>query len=171
MPGPVSVAVSSLPEGGSALSLKERIGEDMKAAMKSGDKERVGVLRMLRAKVLEAEVAAREKQGRDHAATDDEVVAVISSYAKQRKDSIEAYRGGGREDLATREEAELRIVQEYLPRPLTPDEIRTIVATAIAESGAKSAKDMGAVMKLVMPRLKGSAEGKQVQEIVRSLLS
>ena len=153
------------------MSLKERIGEEMKAAMKSGDKDRVGVLRMLRARVLEAEVAAREKQGRDHEAADEEVVAVISSYAKQRRDSIEAYRSGGREDLAAREEAELKIVQEYLPKPLTPDEIRAIVAGAIAEAGAKSAKDMGAVMKLVMPRLKGSADGKQVQEIVRSLLS
>jgi len=153
------------------MSLKERIGEEMKAAMKSGDKDRVGVLRMLRARVLEAEVAAREKRGRDHEATDDEVVAVISSYAKQRRDSIEAYRSGGREDLAAREEAELKIVQQYLPKPLTPDEIRAIVAGAIAEAGAKSAKDMGAVMKLVMPRLKGSADGKQVQEIVRALLS
>ncbi len=153
------------------MSLKERIGEEMKTAMKSGDKDRLGVLRMLRARVLEAEVSAREKQGRDHEATDEEVVAVISSYAKQRRDSIEAYRGGGREDLAAREEAELKIVQEYLPAPLTPDEIRAIVAASIAEAGAKSAKDMGAVMKLVMPRLKGSADGKQVQEIVRSLLS
>jgi uncharacterized protein len=153
------------------MSLKERIGEEMKAAMKSGDKDRLGVLRMLRARVLEAEVAAREKQGRDHEATDEEVVAVISSYAKQRRDSIEAYRGGGREDLAAREEAELKIVQEYLPAPLTPDEIRAIVAGSIAEAGAKSAKDMGAVMKLVMPRLKGRVDGKQVQEIVRSLLS
>jgi uncharacterized protein YqeY len=153
------------------MSLKERIGEEMKTAMKSGDKDRLGVLRMLRARVLEAEVAAREKQGRDHEATDEEVVAVISSYAKQRRDSIEAYRGGGREDLAAREEAELKIVQEYLPAPLTHEEIRAIVAGSIAEAGAKSAKDMGAVMKLVMPRLKGSADGKQVQEIVRSLLS
>ena len=153
------------------MSLKERIGEEMKTAMKSGDKDRLGVLRMLRARVLEAEVAAREKQGRDHEAADEEVVAVIASYAKQRRDSIEAYRGGGREDLAAREEAELKIVQEYLPAPLTPDEIRAIVAGAIAEAGATSAKDMGAVMKLAMPRLKGSADGKQVQEIVRSLLS
>lgn len=153
------------------MSLKERIGEEMKAAMKTGDKVRVGVLRMLRAKVLEAEVAAREKQGRDHEATDEEVVAAISSYAKQRRDSIEAYRSAGREDLAAREEAELKIVQEYLPRPLTPDEIRSAVAAAIAEAGATSAKDMGSVMKIVMPRLKGSADGKQVQEIVRALLS
>ncbi len=152
------------------MSIKERIAEDMKAAMKSGDKDRVGVLRMLRAKVLEAEVAARETQGRDHEATDAEVIDAASSYAKQRKDSIEAYRAAGREDLAAREEAELQVVREYLPRPLDPDAIRAIVVEAIAEAGAKSAKEMGAVMKLVMPRVKGSADGKQVQEIVRSLL-
>ena len=152
------------------MSLKERIGEEMKAAMKSGEKERVGVLRMLRAKVLEAEVAAREKQGRDHEATDAEVITAVSSYAKQRKDSIEAFRSAGREDLAGREEAELKIVQEYLPRPLGADEIKAIVAEAIAEAGAKSAKDMGAVMKLVMPRVRGGADGKQVQEIVKALL-
>ncbi|MBZ5640860.1 MAG: GatB/YqeY domain-containing protein [Acidobacteriia bacterium] len=153
------------------MSLKDRIGEDMKAAMKSGEKDRLGVLRMMRAKVLEVEVASREKQGRDHQATDVEVVEALSSYAKQRKDSIEAFRQAGREDLASREQIELAIVREYLPRPLTDDEVRAIVVEAIAEAGAKSAKDMGAVMKLVMPRVKGSADGKKVQEIVRSLLA
>jgi uncharacterized protein len=152
------------------MSLKERIGEDMKAALKAGEKERLGVLRMMRAKVLEVEVASREKQGRDHEATDAEVVEALSSYAKQRKDSIEAFRSAGREDLAAREEGELAVVREYLPRPLGDDEVRAIVAEAIAEAGATSAKDMGAVMKLVMPRVKGSADGKKVQEIVRSLL-
>jgi hypothetical protein len=153
------------------MSLKDRIGEDMKAAMKSGEKDRLGVLRMMRAKVLEVEVASREKLGRDHQATDAEVVEALSSYAKQRKDSIEAFRQAGREDLASREEIELAIVREYLPRPLADEEVRAIVVEAIAEAGAKSAKDMGAVMKLVMPRVKGSADGKKVQEIVRSLLA
>jgi hypothetical protein len=152
------------------MSLKERIGEDMKAALKAGEKERLGVLRMMRAKVLEFEVASREKQGRDHEATDAEVVDALSSYAKQRKDSIEAFRSAGREDLASREESELSIVREYLPRPLGDEEVRAIVAEAIAEAGATSAKDMGAVMKLVMPRVKGSADGKMVHEIVRALL-
>jgi hypothetical protein len=125
---------------------------------------------MLRAKVLEAEVAARATEGRDHEATDAEVVEALSSYAKQRKDSIEAFRSAGREDLASREESELSIVREYLPRPLGDEEVRAIVAEAIAEAGATSAKDMGAVMKLVMPRVKGSADGKKVHEIVRALL-
>jgi uncharacterized protein len=153
------------------MSLKERIGEDMKAALKGREKDRLGVLRMMRAKILEVEVASREKLGRDHEATDAEVVEALSSYAKQRKDSIEAFRSAGREDLASREESELAVVREYLPRPLEDAEVRAIVAQAIAEAGATSAKEMGAVMKLVMPRVKGSADGKKVQEIVRSLLS
>ena len=153
------------------MSLKERIALDMKAAMKSGDKDRVGVLRMLRARILESEVASRTTQGRDHEATDAEVVDSIASYAKQRRDSIEAYRQAGREDLASREEAELRIVQEYLPRALTDDEIRAVVREAVAASGAKSPKDMGAVMKLVMPKVKGSADGKKVQDVVKELLA
>jgi uncharacterized protein YqeY len=153
------------------MSLRDRIGEDMKTAMKSGEKERLGVLRMMRAKVLEAEVASREKQGREHQATDAEVIEALSAYAKQRKDSIEAFRQAGREDHASREERELAMVREYLPRPLEDDEVRAIVAEAIAEAGATSAKDMGAVMKLVMPRVKGSADGKRVQEMVRALLA
>ena len=153
------------------MSLKERIALDMKAAMKSGDKDRVGVLRMLRARILESEVASRTTQGRDHEATDAEVVDSIASYAKQRRDSIEAYRQAGREDLASREEAELRIVQEYLPRALGDDEIRAIVREAVSEAGDKSPKDMGAVMKLVMPKVKGSADGKKVQELVKEALS
>ncbi len=153
------------------MSLKERIAEDMKTAMKSGDKDRVGVLRMLRARILESEVASRTTQGRDHEATDAEVVDSIATYAKQRKDSIEAYRGAGREDLASREEGELRIVQEYLPRPLGDDEIRAIVREAIADAGAKSPKDMGAVMKLVMPKVKGAADGRKVQDVVKGELA
>ena len=153
------------------MSLKERIAEDVKAAMKSGDKDRVGVLRMLRARILESEVASRATQGLDHEATDAEVVESIAAYAKQRKDSIEAYRRAAREDLASREEAELGIVQEYLPRPLTDDEIREIVRVAVAESGAKSPRDMGAVMKLVMPKVKGAADGKKVQDLVKEALA
>lgn len=153
------------------MSLRDRIGEDVKTAMKSGDKDRVGVLRMLRARIQEAEVAARAGKGRDHVLEDPEIVEAIASYAKQRRDSIEAFRLAGREDLASREESELRIVQEYLPKPLGEEEVRAIAGEAIAESGARSPKDMGAVMKLVMPRVKGAADGKKVQEIVKDLLA
>lgn len=153
------------------MSLKARIGEDMKAAMKSGDKDRVGVLRMLRARILEAEVASRASRGRDHELEDTEVLEALAAYAKQRRDSIDAYRQAKREDLASREEWELGVVREYLPRPLSDDEVRAVVAEAIASSGARSPREMGAVMKLVMPRVKGSADGKRVQEIVKELLA
>ena len=124
---------------------------------------------MLKAKIMEAEVDRRSKGGGD-VLGDQECLAVIAAYAKQRRDSIEAYRNGGREDLATKEESELAIIQQYLPAQKSEDEIRGIVAAAIAETGATSAKDMGAVMKIVMPKLKSEADGAVVNRIVRELL-
>ena len=95
---------------------------------------------------------------------------MIASYAKQRRDSIEGFERGGREEQAANERAELAIVEEYLPRQLTDDEIREIVRAAVAECGATGAAAMGAVMKAVMPRIKGMADGKRVQKIVRESL-
>ena len=95
---------------------------------------------------------------------------MIAGYAKQRRDSIEAYRKGGNEALATKEEAELAIIQQYLPAPISEEEVRRIVAAAIAKVDATSAKDMGAIMKIVMPILKGEADGAVVNRIVRELL-
>jgi hypothetical protein len=153
------------------MTLKERLGEDMKRAMKSADKDRLGVLRMLRSRILDSEVASRASKGRGYELTDDEVVEVLVSYSKQRRDSIEAFRQASRPDLVLKEEAELAIVQEYLPEALEENELHAIVTRAIAESGARSAREMGAVMKLVMPRIRGRAEGKRVQEIVRGMLA
>jgi len=152
------------------MTLKQRIGEDMKAAMKAGQKERLGVLRMLRSKLQEAEVAGRVEKGLDYSIDDDDALAVLASYAKQRRESIDSYRQGGREELALREEAELGIIREYLPEQLSEPEIREIVAGAVAESGAASPKDMGRVMKTVMPRVKGRADGKLVNRLVREAL-
>jgi len=152
------------------MTLKQRIGEDMKAAMKAGQKERLGVLRMLRSKLQEAEVAGRVEKGLDYSIDDDDALAVLASYAKQRRESIDSYRQGGREELALREEAELGIIREYLPEQLSEPEIREIVAGAVAESGAASPKDMGRVMKAVMPRVKGRADGKLVNRLVREAL-
>lgn len=95
---------------------------------------------------------------------------MIATYAKQRRDSIEAYRKGGKEYLATKEEAELAIIQQYLPAQMSEDEVRRIVAAAVAETGATSAKEIGAIMKIVMPKLKGEADGAVVNRIVRELL-
>src|SRR5262249_7640500 len=103
--------------------------------------------------------------------SDPEAIKALAAYAKQRRDSIESYRQGGREDLALKEEAELAIVQEYLPKQLAADEVRRIAREAIAEAGATSPKDLGAVMKIVMPRVKGAADGRMVNQIVAELLS
>lgn len=153
------------------MSLRDRLVTDLTAAMKGRDAQRTGVLRMLKAKMLEAEVDQRAKKGTDYQIEDPEALAVIAAYAKQRRDAIEAYRKGGREDLAAKEEAELAIVQEYLPKQLSADEIRTIVREAIAATGASSVNEMGVVMKAVMPKTKGAADGKLVNDIVKELLS
>lgn len=153
------------------MTLKERLVADLTAAMKSRDAQRTGVLRMLKSKMLEAEVDQRAKKGTDYQIEDPDALAVVAAYAKQRRDAIEAYRQGGREDLAAKEEAELAIVQEYLPKQLSPDEIRSIVREAIAATGASSVNEIGVVMKAVMPKTKGAADGKLVNDIVRELLS
>lgn len=150
--------------------IKQKLMDDLKVSMKAGDKLRTGCLRMLRSKVLEREVALRPKKGADYELDDDEALQVISTYAKQRKDSIEAYRNGGREELAAQEEAELKIIEEYLPAQMSADDLAPIVEEIIAECGATSAKDMGQVMKLVMARVRGSADGKAVNQIVRQKL-
>ena len=153
------------------MAIRERIVADLTAAMKAKDTRRLGVVRMLKSRIMEAEVEQRGRRGLDYVLDDQECLAVIASYAKQRRDSIEAYRNGGKEDLAAKEEAELAIIQQYLPAQISEEEIRRIVAGAIAESGAASAKDMGPVMKIVMPRLKGGADGAVVSRIVRELLA
>lgn len=153
------------------MSLKEQISSDIKNALKAGEKERLSVLRMVNSRVLEKEVELRTSKGRDYKLNDDEVIDVITSYAKQRRQSIESYRSGGREDLAAKEEMELEILQDYLPAQLSEEEVSRIIDEAIAETGASSPKDMGTVMRVVMPRLKGASDGKVVNALVRQKLS
>jgi uncharacterized protein YqeY len=152
------------------MSIKEQIVADLTAAMKNKDQLRLSVVRMLKSKMMEAEVELRAKKGLDYALADEEALGVIAAYAKQRRDSIEAYRRGGREDLAAKEEAELAIIQRYLPARASEDEIRRVVSEAIAACGASSMKDMGAVMKIVTPKLKGAADGAVISGIVRGML-
>ncbi len=153
------------------MSISEQFAEQIKAAMKGGDKLRLGVLRMVRSRMQEAEVAARAKKGRDYTLDDDAAVQVIAAYAKQRRDSIDSYRKGGREDLAAQEEAELAVLQEYLPKQLSEEEVRAIVQEAVTACNATSPKDMGAVMGKVMPQVKGVADGKLVNQVVREMLA
>ena len=152
------------------MSIKKRLDADMKDAMKQRAQQRLGCIRMLKSKLLEREVALRSTHGTDYVITDEEALSVISTYAKQRRDSIESYRRGGRDDLVAAEEAELAIVTDYLPRQLSADELRGMIQEAITESGAQSIKDLGRVMRIIVPETKGAADGKLVNQLVRERL-
>lgn len=144
----------------------ERIAEDMKAAMKSGEKLRLETLRTLRAGLLEKQVEKRPFGGM----TPEDEIAVFISQSKKRKEAIEVYRQNGRNDLADQEEQELGIIQAYLPKQLSSAEIEDVVKKIIADTGASTAKDFGKVMPVVMKELKGKADGKIIQETVKKLL-
>ena len=152
------------------MSLKQKIEDDLKTALKAGDKLRLSCLRMVKSKVQEKQVELRGKEGPEAKLSESDVTNVVSAYAKQRRDSIESYEQGGREDLAAKERAELEILTDYLPQQMGEDEVAVIVDEAVRESGASEPKDMGAVMKLVMPKVKGRADGKLVNRIVQSRL-
>jgi uncharacterized protein YqeY len=147
------------------MSLKERIVKDMTAAMKSKEAARLSTLRMVKAAVQNREI---EKGG---PLTDEETVKLLQSLVKQRRDSVEQYEKAGRAELAEKERAEIAVIEEYLPRAATREEIERAVSEAVAETGATSMKEMGAVMKAAMARLAGrNADGRTVNEVVRSRL-
>jgi uncharacterized protein len=152
------------------MSITERLKSDVKEALKAGEKLRLSVLRMLQARILEREVELRSERGRDYHLMDEETLEVLAGYAKQRRQSIESYSQGGREDLASREREELAVVESYLPRALSEAEIETVVDRAIEEAGAAGLKDLGTVMKAVMAQVKSSADGKLVNQIVKRRL-
>lgn len=147
------------------MELKTRLTEDLKAALRSGDKLRVSVLRLLSALIKNREV---EKRG---PLTDAEVLQAIVVSCRQRQEAIELYGQGGRQDLVDKETAELTILQSYLPRPLTSDELQAMVLEAIREVQATSLKEMGKVMGILQPRVTGRADGKVVNTLVREALS
>ena len=139
--------------------------------MKARDHTIVSVLRMVSSKILEKEVELRRSKGRDYELNDEETIEVISAYAKQRRQSIDSYGMAGRDDLVKQEQKELEIVQKYLPRQLSEEEIQKIVEETIEETGASGPQEMGQVMRALMPRLKGAADGKIVNAIVKQKLS
>ena len=148
------------------MSLKERIVSDLTAAMKSKDAARLSTLRMVKANFMNREI---EKGGE---LTDEEMTKALHSLVKQRRDSIDQYEKAGRQELADKERAEIVVIEEYLPRAASPEEIEAAVAAAIKESGATSMREMGVVMKAVQARLAGqSADGRTVSEIVKKQLS
>lgn len=147
-------------------TLKERIDSELKDAMRSKKELETSVLRMLKSAVKYKEVEPGAK-----ALDDAGVLQVIATLVKQRRDSVDQYRQGGRPELADKEEKEIAILQAFLPQQLTKEELAKEVAAAVAAAGAKGPKDMGAVMKAVMPRVQGKAEGKAISEEVKSQLA
>ena len=147
------------------MGLKERLLQDMKEAMRAKDKVRLSTIRMINSLIKNAEI---DKRGE---LTDDEIVQLLMKYAKQRREAIELYEKGGRQDLVEKEKAELAIVESYLPKLLSEEEIRELVREAIEAVGASSPKDLGKIMQYVMPKVKGRAEGALVNKIVREELS
>ncbi|MGK7960262.1 GatB/YqeY domain-containing protein [Crocosphaera sp.] len=148
--------------------LKEKLTEEIKQAMKAKDKIRLETIRSLKKVILEKEVEVRPKGQTE--LTPEQELEVLAQQAKQRRDSIEQYRQGGRDDLADKEAQELAIIETYLPRQLSTEEIEGIIEQIIESVGATSPKDMGKVMGPAMKELKGKADGKQVQEIVKAKL-
>ncbi len=147
------------------MTLSEKIKQDLKAAMKSGDRLRLNTVRSLRAHIIEL-----TKRGSGDTLTAEEELSVLMTAAKKRKEAIEMYEKGGRADLVDQEQKELMIINEYLPKPMTRDEAEDRVMKIISHIGASSAKDFGKVMPLAMKELKGRIDGKVVQEIVRQSL-
>jgi uncharacterized protein YqeY len=148
------------------MSMLETISEDLKAAMKGGDKLRLETIRSIRAALLEKQVEKRPQGG----VTAEDEMSVLISLAKKRKESITIFRQNGRDDLANQEEKELSIIGEYLPKQLDANEVTQIIKRIVSEFGATSPKDFGKVMPAVMKELKGKADGKLIQETVKQLL-
>ena len=148
------------------MTLREQIISDMTASMKAQDAPRTSTLRMVKAAMMNRQI---EKGGE---LDDEEMTRLLNSLVKQRRDSVEQYEKGGRQDLADKEKSEIQVIGAYLPQAASPEEIETAVAAAIAESGASSMKDMGKVMKSVQAALAGkNADGRMVSEIVKAKLA
>ncbi|MEO9885157.1 MAG: GatB/YqeY domain-containing protein [Balneola sp.] len=151
------------------MALKEQILEDLKTAMKAKDKDRLQVLRSIKAKLQEKEIAER-KDG-EATLSEEQAISVLMKAAKQRKESIAQFEDGDRKDLADKEKMELAIIEEYLPKMLTEAEVREVVAKRISELGASGPQDMGKVMGPIMGLLKGKADGGLVSKVVKEELS
>ncbi len=148
------------------MNLKEKVNEDLKEALKSGDKVRLQTIRSIRALILEF-----EKSGSGKEFNEEEEIKLLSSAAKKRKESIEQYNNARRNDLAQNEEAELKIIMDYLPKQLDEKEIETEIKDIAKELGAETKADFGKLMSAAMKELKGKADGKVVKSIVEKVLS
>ncbi|ENZ5541750.1 GatB/YqeY domain-containing protein [Enterococcus hirae] len=146
------------------MSLLSRLNDDMKTAMKAKDKESLQVIRMIKSSIQNEQI----KKGHD--LTEDEELTVLSREMKQRRDSLHEFEEAGRDDLAEKVKSEIVIVEKYMPEQLSEDDIRQLVQEAITQTGASSVKEFGKVMGAIMPKVKGKADGNQVNAIVKELL-
>lgn len=146
------------------MPLLQKLDDDLKVAMKASESLKVSVLRMAKAALKYRQIEKGE------VLSDEDILSVLSGLSKQRRESIEQFSKGGREDLAEKERQELLILQSYLPQQLTSEEIDRIILEAISESSAAGIKDMGKVMRLAIPRMKGAADGKVVSQWVKDIL-
>ncbi len=144
--------------------LKQRIQDEMKAAMKAGDKRRLGVIRLLLAAIKQREVDERIELD------DAQVLAVLDKMVKQRRDSLDQYEKAGRDDLAEQEQYEIEVLQAYLPAALSDDEISALISDAIASTGASSLRDMGKVMGIIKPKAQGRADMGAISALVKQQL-
>lgn len=147
------------------MSLKEKLQQDWKEALKSGDKFRANIISMARAAVLQVEKTGSEKLD------DSKVIEVLSKEVKQRREALVEFEKGNRQDLVDKANNEIKILMNYLPQQLTEDEIKSIISDAVKEIGANSMKDMGKVMKSVNPKTKGRADGSLVSKLVKEFLN
>jgi uncharacterized protein YqeY len=148
------------------MNLKDKINNDLKEAMKSGDKVRLQTIRSIRALILEF-----EKSGANREMTEEDEIKLLTSAAKKRKDAIEQYRNAGREDLASKEEAELKIIETYLPAQLSEEEVEAKVKEIAEKIGAETKRDFGKLMGAAMKELKGKADGNVIRQIAEKILS
>lgn len=146
------------------MRISEKISDDLKTALKAGDKARISILRMVKAEIKNREIEKRSEL------TDEEIQSVLRSFVKKANESIEQFAKAGREELALKERDELSVLQAYLPQQLQESEIRDIIRAVIAEVGATGTKDLGRVMKAVMARTSGKADGKMVNNLVKEIL-
>jgi uncharacterized protein YqeY len=146
------------------MYLKEKLSTDCKQALKDGEKLKVSTLRLILSEIRNAEIAKRGDLD------DDELLSVVSREARKRKESIEEFAKGGRQDLVDKEKYELEVIESYMPEQLSEEEVRRLIEMTIQEVGAASASDVGKVMGRLMPLLKGKADGKKVNQIVREML-
>ena len=147
------------------MSLKERLDQDLKSAMREKAQLRLDTIRMLKSAIKYREIELMKPLD------DAGIHAVIASEVKRRRDAVEQYKAGNRPELAAKEDAEIAILQGYLPQQLSPDELRAKVEAAVAATGAQGMKDMGKVMKALLPEVQGRAEGSAVSELVKARLS